>query len=109
MNPIDFICSHLRRLFIYLIVCNHIPDIVAKFHMKVAIEDTNTFACLALLKRQRRGILKDVEGGFTEYPGLRIVTRHYSHTDAQVTVTAEDVHGAAESRTLRPGDVDADQ
>ena len=90
-------------------MCNHIPDIVAKFHVKVAVEDTSTFACLALLGRQRRGILEDVEGGLTEYPGLRIVSRHYSHTDAQVTVTAEDVHGAAESRTLRPGDVDADQ
>lgn len=85
------------------------PDIIAKFHVEVAVEDGGAaFAPLTLLRWQWRRILEDVEGGLAEYPGLRIVARHHSHADAQVAVTAEDVHGAAESRTLRPDTAGAD-
>lgn len=87
------------------------PDIVAEFHVEVAIEDGGIYFCLrlTLLGRQRRGILEDVEGRFAEYPGFSVVARYHSHADTQVAVTAEHVHGTAEPRSLRPGDVMTDQ
>lgn len=89
---------------------SHVPDIIAELHVKVALEDGSAgLALLALLRGRRRGVLEDVEGGLAKYPGLRVVTWHYSHADAQVAVAAEDVYGTAEPRPLRPGDAAADQ
>jgi hypothetical protein len=87
-----------------------VPDIVAKLHVEVAVKDGSaSFAVLMLFGRHWGGILENVEGRLAEYPRLRIVTRHHSHTDTQVTVAAEDVHGAAEPWSLRLGDANTDQ
>lgn len=90
---------------------NHVPDIVAEFHVEVAIEDGSVYfcLCLTLLGCQRRGILEDVEGRLAEYPSFSIISRYHSHADTQIAVTTEDVYGTTESRSLRSGDVVADQ
>lgn len=87
---------------------NYTPDIVAKLHVEIAVEDGCAgFAVLTLFGRCWADVFKDLEGGLAEYPGLRIITRHNSHTDTQITVTAEDVHGTAEP--WRSGGVGTDQ
>jgi len=87
-----------------------VPDIVTELHVEVSFEDGGaSLALLALLRRHRRGILEDVEGRFAKYPGLCVVTWHYPHADAQIAIAAEDIDGAAEPRSLRPGDAAADQ
>lgn len=85
------------------------PYIVAEFHVEVAVEDGVIYFCLTLLGRHRRGILEDIESGLAEYPSFSIVARYHSHTDTQVAVTTENVYGTAEPRSLRPGNVVADQ
>jgi len=89
---------------------SHVPDIVTELHVEVSFEDGGAgLALLTLLRRHRCGILEDVEGRLAKYPGLCVVTWHYPHADAQVTVAAEDIDSAAEPRSLRPGDAAADQ
>jgi len=86
-----------------------VPDIVAELHVEVTVENGGIYFCLTLLRRQRRGILEDIEGGLAEYPSFRIVTWYHSHADTQIAVTTENIYGTAEPRSLRPGDVVADQ
>lgn len=85
-----------------------VPDIVAELHVEVTVEDGGAGLALLPLLRRRHAVPEDVEGGLAEYPGLRVVTWHHPHADAQVAVAAEDVDGAAEPRPLRPGDAAAD-
>lgn len=88
---------------------SHVPDVVAKLHVEVAVEDG--LALLALFQRHRRGILENVERRLAKHPCLRVVARHHSHADAQVAVPAEHVDSTAESRSLRSAvaDLSADQ
>lgn len=86
-------------------VClQQLSDIIAELHVKVPVEDRGGSALLPLPVQQRGRVPENVQGRLPEYPCLRVVPGHHSHADRQVTVTAEDVHGAPETRPLRPGD-----
>lgn len=77
-----------------------LTDVVAKLHVEIAVEDRSRL--LPLPARYRDRIPEHVQGWLAEYPGVGVVSRHHSHADAQVTVSAEDVDGTAETRPLRP-------
>lgn len=85
------------------------PNIVAELHVEVAVENGGIYFRLMLLGRQRRDILEDIEDGLTKYPSFSIITWYHSHADTQIAVAAENIYGTAEPRSLRPGDVVADQ
>lgn len=79
---------------------HQLADVVAEFHVKITVEDGGRLLTLPASYRDR--IPEHVQGRLAEYPCVRVVSRHDSHADAQVTVSAEDVHGTAETRPLRP-------
>lgn len=85
------------------------PNIVAELHVEVAVENGGIYFCLMLLGRQWRDILEDIKSRLAKYPRFRIVTWYHSHADTQITVTAENIYGTAEPRSLRPGDMASDQ
>lgn len=75
-----------------------LPDVVAELHVKITVEHRGL---LTLSTRRGYGIPEHVQRRLPKDPGVRVVSGHDSHADAQVAVAAEDVHGAGETRPLR--------